>query len=40
VTFEVTLGNMVFLLAVVWFGAFTAGMIDGWLLRKHMEHDD
>ena len=39
-TFEVTLGDMVFLLAIVWFGAWVAGVIDGYLLRKHMENDD
>lgn len=38
--FELTLGNVVFLLAVVWFGAYTVGMIDGWQFRKHMENDD
>ena len=39
-TFELTLGNMALLIAIVWFGAYAVGMIDGWFLRGHMERDD
>jgi len=38
--FEVTLGNMIALLAIVWFGAYIVGTIDGYLLRRHMENYD
>jgi len=38
--FELTLGNVIFLIAIVWFGAWLVGMIDGWFFRGHMERDD